>query len=106
MKTKKMIELTDGNATELYGTLPEAIEQAARWYDYIWDSGDGPSVRPILRTEGIDDLGDLATRVGAWEEEIAEALGYSASAGHGNYWVPASAEAGINLRIKIRNNER
>ena len=104
MKTK-IIELSDGNAIEHCATLREAIEAASGWYDYIWDNGDGPGTRPELHTEGIDDLDDLVGRIGSWEEEIAEALGYSDWAGHGNYWVSAAAEAGLNLRVKTRNNE-
>ena len=73
------IELFDGNkGSQLFDSLEEAIEAAAKWYDYIIENEIVPLSGqnfPRMRTKGITDVNGLNEAISDWERELARELG-------------------------------
>ena len=94
------IQLSDGNATEMYDTIAEAASAASEWYDYMADDQDSPMDYAKLKecrtpAEVLPEPQDaegLNRWIAAYEDAIAAALGKSDFAGHGNYFVAARDE--------------
>ena len=93
--------ITDGNATEYVGSLEEAKSIIEDWYDFLADDGKVDE----MPTPDLDasDLDSLCASIRVWENQIAESMGSTAFAGHGNYYVSAADRAGLDLRIEIRD---
>lgn len=90
--------ISDGNATEYSASLEDAESIVEDWYDYLANDGKLDSVpSPDLDSSSLDALN---ASIGRWEEQIAEACGRKAFAGHGNYYVSAASEMGLRLNVE------
>lgn len=94
--------VTDGVAYKRYDTPGEAARAIRNWFDYLVEDGRLENLPELREPEAEEDLQDYADYVC---EQVAEALGYRPWHGHGNYVVPAAAEAGLHLRIKEEGEE-
>jgi hypothetical protein len=98
MKTNYRI--SDGNAVEYAADLSDAAEIAAGWYNYLADRGHDVGC-PDLDSSSLDALNKSIRR---WENQIAEAAGRKAFAGHGSYHVSAADAMGLRLRVETEEN--
>lgn len=94
------INLSDGDASETYETIEEAIKSASSWYDYMQDDEDTEwydKAMPAMRTTGISNVDELNEAITKWEAELADGEGKSDFWGHGSYHVTAADQAGYCL---------
>lgn len=112
--------ITDENARENHLTFVEAVECIADWYSYLQD--DAPDdvdvgIQAVIDSVEEPDEDDYyyhtdAERLAVLQsyadeicEKLAEALGYSDFAGHGNYAVSAACQAGFRLTVQIHEGD-
>ena len=93
------ISLSDGNASETYASLEQAVKAATTWYDYL---GKVPKKMQMKNINSVDDLNNAITR---WEALLAEGEGKSNFYGHGGYMVSAATRAGYRLVAKEEEEE-
>lgn len=100
-KVASPYRISDGMATEYADSIEEAVSLIEDWYGYLLDDGKLDEL-PESNLDAITDLDQLRKAVRDWEDRIAEGMGKTDFAGHGNYYVRAADQAGFNLSIEIR----
>lgn len=103
----KVYIISDGNGIEKTESWDQVVDIVASWYDCLYDEGrfenvtDIPEIDDaIYELEEGQSLTFLNLIIVAWENRIAEALGYSTFQGHGSFVVSPGSEMGLNLTVR------